>query len=108
MSVALPEGWSGTWSAAGSALTIDIAAAPAAGGFAAERIRVGPVLLDVEFRRRRATLVIRLVHRQGPPATLCLRLPPPEPGVVEVDGVGLAGSQVRFAFSGRHEVVAYY
>ena len=52
--------------------------------------------------------IVRLVHRQGPVATLCLRFPAPGPGLVEVDGVTLTGNEVRFPFSGQHEVVAYY
>jgi hypothetical protein len=107
VSSALPHGWSGTWSSAGDTLTLDIeAAAPA--DFVAEKVRIGPVLLDVGLRRRHSTLVVRLVHRQGPVVTLCLRLPSPGPGLVEVDGVSLRGGEVRFHFSGRHEVVAYY
>ena len=108
MSAALPGGWRGTWSVDAETLTIDVTDVPATGGFAAERVRVGPVLFDVEVRRRQATLRVRLVHRQGPSATLCLRLPPPGPGLVEVDGVTLQGAELRFPFSGRHEVVAYY
>ena len=108
MSAALPEGWSSTWSAGSNTLTIDVAAPPAAGGVAALGVRVGPILLDLELRRLRSTVRIRLLHRQGPTATLCVRLPPPGPGLVEVDGVTLHGSQVCFTFAGEHEVVAYY
>ena len=39
---------------------------------------------------------------------MCLRLPLPAPGLVEVDGVNLRGTEVRFPFTGQHEVVAYY
>ncbi len=108
MSAAFPDGWSRTWSAASATITIDMAAVPATGGFTAERVRVGPVLLDLELRRRHSTLLVRLRHRQGPAATLCLRLPLPGPGLVEVDGVTLQGSEVRFTLSGEHEVVGYY
>ena len=104
----MPGGWSSTWSAAGGMLTIDMTDVPASGHLAAERVRVGPVLFDLELRRHHATLRVRLVHRQGPVSTLCLRLPPPGPGLVEVDGVTLQGGEVRFPFSGQHEVVAYY
>lgn len=89
-------------------LTIDMATVPATGRFAARQVRVGPVLFDLELRRRHATLQLRLRHRQGPAATLCLRLPPPGPGLVEVDGVTLHGGDVRFPFTGEHEVVGYY
>ena len=108
MNAALPEGWSSSWSAASDTITIDMPVMPATGGFAVERIRVGPVLLDLELRRRHSTLLIRLLHRQGPSTTLCLRLPLPASGLVEVDGVALRGTEVRFPFSGQHEVVAYY
>lgn len=104
----LPGSWSSTWSAGGDTLTIDMSEDAATSGFSGERVRVGPVLFDIELRRRRSTVVIRLVHRQGPVITLCLRLPAPGPGLVEVDGVGLRGREVRFPFSGQHEVVAYY
>lgn len=77
-------------------------------GFVVERMRIGPVLLDLELRRRHSTLLIRLLHRQGPLPTMCLRLPLPAPGLVEVDGVNLRGTEVRFPFTGQHEVVAYY
>lgn len=107
MSSALPGGWSSTWSSASDTLTIDIEAVPPA-GLVADRVRVGPVLLDVGVRRRRSTLVVRVVHRQGPVVTLCLRLPSPGPGLVEVDGVTVQGGEVRFPLAGRHEVVAYY
>lgn len=89
-------------------LTIDMTDVPATGSFAAARVRVGPVLFDLEVRRRHATLLVRLLHRQGPASTLCLRLPAPGPGLVEVDGVTLQGGEVRFPFSAQHEVVAYY
>ena len=108
MSTALPRGWGGTWSTGSNTLTIDVAAVPAASQLEAVGVRVGPILLDLEFRRLRSTVRIRLLHRQGPTATLCLRLPPPGPGQVEVDGVTLRGGEVRFTFSGEHEVVAYY
>jgi hypothetical protein len=108
VSPALPVGWSSSWTAGDGILTIEIAAIPAAGGLTVDRVRVGPVLLDLELRRLRSTLRIRLRHRQGPAATLCLRLPVPGPGLVEVDGVTLQGNPVRFMFSGEHEVVAYY
>lgn len=108
MSTALPEGWSITWSDADATLTIAMARMPLTGGFAVERVRVGPLLLDLSLRRRHATLQVRIRHRQGPPATLCLVLPPPGPGLVEVDGVQLRGIEVRFPFSGEHEVVGYY
>jgi len=104
----MPIGWSGTWSAADETLTIDMTGVRSTGNFAAERVRVGPVLLDLEVRRRQATLRVLLVHRQGPAATLCLRLPPPGPRLVEVDGVTLRGGDLRFPFSAQHEVVAYY
>jgi len=105
---AFPGGWIANWSAAGETLTIDMTEAATAGTFPAQRARVGPVLFDLELRWRRSTLVVRLVHRQGPVPTLSLRLPQPGPGLVEVDGVTLRGSEVRFPFSGQHEVVAYY
>lgn len=108
MSATFPGGWITSWSAAGEMLTIDMTEAATTGSFLAERVRVGPVLFDLELRWRRSTLVVRLVHRQGPAPTLSLRLPQPGPGLVEVDGVTLRGSEVRFPFSGQHEVVAYY
>lgn len=108
MSAELPGDWSASWSAPAGTLAIDMSAMPASRSFVAERLRVGPVLFDVEVRRRHATLLIRLLHRQGPVATLSLRLPSPGPGLVEVDGVALGGGEVRFPFSARHEVVAYY
>lgn len=104
---ALPEGWSSTWSAGSDTLTIEVAA-PTVDRLVADRVRVGPVLLDIEMRRHRSTLRLRLRHRQGPPVTLSLGLPLPRPGLVEVDGVSLQGSQVHFTFSGEHEVIAYY
>lgn len=103
----LPEGWSSSWSAGDGVLAIDMTVAPVA-NFSLERLRIGPVLLDLTVRRHRASLLVRLVHRQGPAVILALRLPAPDPGVVEVDGTALEGRQVRFSFSGRHEVVAYY
>jgi hypothetical protein len=103
----LPGGWMSTWSAAGETLTIDMREAATTGSFLAERVRTGPILFDLELRWRRSTLVIRLVHRQGPVSSLRLRLPS-TPGLVEVDGVSLRGSDVRFPLSGQHEVVAYY
>jgi len=108
VSIALPGGWLPSWSAASETLTIDLREAATTGTFLTERVRAGPVLFDLELRWRRTTLVVRLVHRQGPIPTLCLRLPSPGPGLVEVDGVSLRGSEVRFPFSGQHEVVAYY
>ena len=108
MSGALPGGWSSSWSAEGELLTIDVRETSGTAALVAERVRVGPVLFDLELRRRHSTLVLRLMHRQGPAPTLCLRLPSPGPGLVEVDGVTLKGSEVRFSFAGRHEVVAYY
>ena len=108
MNAALPAGWTSSWLADSGTLTIDMTGVPGTGSFATERVRVGPVLFDIEVRWRHGTLLVRLVHRQGPVATVCLRLPPPDPGLVEVDGVGLRGGEVRFPFSARHEVVAYY
>ena len=101
----LPEGWTSSWSAADGVLAIDM---PADANLSVERLRIGPVLFDLRCRRHRASLLIRLVHRQGPTVILALRLPPPDPAAVEVDGIALEGPQVRFPFSGRHEVVAYY
>ncbi len=77
-------------------------------GSGASGVRIGPVLLDVAARQRGATLLVHLRHRQGPEEMLCLRLPAPAPGMVTVDGVTLEGREVRFRFSGEHEVVAYY
>ena len=109
MSAELPGSWSTTWSAASETLAIDMdAAAPAPADFVSNGVRVGPVLFDLEFRRKRSTCLVRLTHRQGPPVTLRLRLPAPGPGLVEVDGVALRGGEVSFAFAGQHEVVAYY
>ena len=108
MSTTLPEGWSSTWSDADATLTIVMPPMPLTGGFEVERVRVGPLLLDLSLRRRHATLQVRIRHRQGRTGTLCLVLPPPGPGLVEVDGVQLRGSEVRFPFSGDHEVVGYY
>jgi len=108
VSAALPGGWRSTWSAAGELLTIDMRDLPGTGVVVAERVRVGPVLFDLGARKRRLTVVVRLAHRQVPTPTLSLRLPSPGPGLVEVDGVTLQGSEVRFSFSGQHEVVAYY
>lgn len=108
MSTARPGGWVTSWSAGSETLTIDLKATATTGTILTERVRAGPVLFDLELRWRRTTLVVRLMHRQGPVSTLCLRLPPPGPGLVEVDGVSLRGSEVRFPFSGQHEVVAYY
>jgi hypothetical protein len=72
---------------------------------ALRRWRVGRTLLDVELRRRRDDLVVRVRRVFGSPLLVVLEPREVRPETVVVDDVELRGGRASFEAADRHVVV---
>jgi hypothetical protein len=69
------------------------------------RLRIGRTVLDLDLRRLRAGLGMRIRRVTGPALVATVEPRPPMPGPTVVDDVELPGSRVRFEVTGRHDLV---
>ncbi|HUF35312.1 MAG TPA: hypothetical protein VMN37_05135 [Gemmatimonadales bacterium] len=69
------------------------------------RLRIGSTALDVEVRRRRGDLVVRVHRAAGPPLVATVEPPGSEADGIWADDVELSGGRARLEIADRHEII---